>query len=137
MSRLGRGRQFPISIIVADVDGLKQINDRQGHAAGDDLLKRTALVLKEAFRADEVVARMGGDEFAVLLPKTDATTARAVLDRVEKTGCFLIMLAQSAMHLSFSLGAATAKDVRFPAGGVETGRPADAPGKGRPQDWRV
>jgi len=106
MARLERGRQFPISIIVADVDGLKQVNDREGHGTGDDLLKRTASVLKETFRADEVVARMGGDEFAVLLPKTDATTASAVLDRIRDrlsshNAC------QPATHLSFSLGAAT------------------------------
>jgi diguanylate cyclase (GGDEF)-like protein len=108
MARLQRGRQFPISIIVADVDGLKQINDRQGHTTGDDLLKRTASVLKESLRADEVVARMGGDEFAVLLPKTDATTARAVLDRI-KDRLSSHNASQSAMHLSFSLGAATAR----------------------------
>jgi diguanylate cyclase (GGDEF)-like protein len=108
MSRLERGRQFPISIIAADVDGLMQINDRHGHAAGDDQLKRTASVLKEAFRADEIVARIGGDEFAVLLPKTDEATARAALDRV---GNKLLShnAAQAGTRLRFSLGAATAK----------------------------
>ena len=108
MARLERGRQFPISILVADVDGLKQINDRQGHAAGNDLLKRTAAVLKEAFRADEVVARTGGDEFAVLLPRTDAATTRAALGRV-RDRLSSHNSRQSAIRLSFSLGAATAK----------------------------
>ena len=108
MSRLGRGRQFPITVVVADVDGLKRINDREGHAVGDALLKRAALVLKDAFRADEVVARIGGDEFAVLLPKTDAATAGAVLDRVRN-----VLLSHNATQggsrLNLSLGAATAK----------------------------
>jgi diguanylate cyclase (GGDEF)-like protein len=108
VSRLGRGRQFPISIMVANVDGLKRINDGHGHAAGDALLKRTALVLREAFRADEVVARIGGDEFAVLLPTTDATTAEAVLGRVRKK---LVShnAAQAGSPLNLSLGMATAK----------------------------
>ena len=108
MSRLGRGRQFPISVIVADVDGLKRINDREGHAAGDALLKRAALVLKDAFRADEVVARVGGNEFAVLLPKTDAATAGAALDRV-RSKLLSHNAAQAGSRLSLSLGAATAQ----------------------------
>jgi diguanylate cyclase (GGDEF)-like protein len=108
MSRLGRGRQFPISVIAANVDGLKRINDREGHAVGDALLKRTALVLKEAFRADEVVARIGGDEFAVLLPRTDATTAQAVLDRV-RSRLLSHNATQAGSRLNLSLGAATAK----------------------------
>ena len=106
MSRLERGRQFPISILVADVDGLKPINDGEGHAAGDILLKRTASVLKATFRADEVVARIGGNEFAVLLPKTDAKTAEAMLGRVNNK-----LLSHNAAHtgsrLNLSLGAAT------------------------------
>nr|MBC8506231.1 PAS domain S-box protein [Chloroflexota bacterium] len=84
MARLERGRKFPISIMMADLDRLKDVNDQQGHAAGDAVLKRVAQVLTAAFRAEDVVARLGGDEFAVLLPATDAPTAKIALQRVRQ-----------------------------------------------------
>lgn len=83
LARLERGRQFPVSIVMADIDRLKETNDRHGHAAGDDLLKRAAQVLKATFRSEDVIARIGGDEFAVLLPNTDIVTAETVLRRVQ------------------------------------------------------
>lgn len=67
---------------MVDVDHLKQINDEHGHAAGDELLKHVARVLMKAFRAEDVVARIGGDEYAVLLPATDAPAADISLQRV-------------------------------------------------------
>jgi diguanylate cyclase (GGDEF)-like protein len=82
MARLERGREFPVSIVMVDVDHLKQINDEHGHAAGDKLLRQVAKVLMSAFRAGDVVARIGGDEFAVLLPTTDAPAADLSLQRV-------------------------------------------------------
>ncbi len=108
MSRLSRGRQFPITFIVVDIDGLKKINDRLGHAGGDELLRRAAAVLKETFRADEVVARLGGDEFVVLLPNTDEATAEMVLERV-RNKLDSHNSAQTGPALSLSLGASTAK----------------------------
>lgn len=84
MARLERGREFPVSIVMADVDHLKKTNDQQGHAAGDSLLKRIAQVLTAAFRVEDVVGRIGGDEFAVLLPSTDAAGARVSLERVRR-----------------------------------------------------
>jgi len=106
MSRFNRGREFPFSVIVADVDGLKATNDHLGHSAGDALLKRTARVLKETLRAEEVVARTGGDEFAVLLPSIDSVGAEVILDRIRKR-----LVAHNAVYpgspLEFSLGAAT------------------------------
>ncbi|MCE1253097.1 MAG: diguanylate cyclase [Anaerolineae bacterium] len=85
VQRLERGRQYPISIFVADLDGLKYINDSLGHPAGDALLKNTANVLLNSFRSDDIIARLGGDEFAVLLPDMDENSAEEALDRLKKT----------------------------------------------------
>lgn len=84
MSRMERGRQYPISLVMGDVDGLKTTNDRKGHNAGDALLVRVAQVLTAVFRAEDVVARVGGDEFAVLLPGTGAEAAEEALHRLRQ-----------------------------------------------------
>jgi diguanylate cyclase (GGDEF)-like protein len=65
-----------------DIDAFKAVNDRLGHAAGDDLLVDVARVLCEQVRAVDVAARLGGDEFAVLLPGTDHGDAKAVAARI-------------------------------------------------------
>jgi diguanylate cyclase (GGDEF)-like protein/PAS domain S-box-containing protein len=110
-TRLARGRQFPMSIVMIDVDGLKEVNDVFGHDAGDRLLKRAADVLTHAFRAEDTVARLGGDEFAALLPATGKRAAASAMSRVEK------LLRQHndrsrGPALRFSIGAATAEDGR-------------------------
>lgn len=83
MKRLSGSRQYPVSILVADLDGLKKVNDSLGHEAGDNLIRRAAEVLKAGFRQEDVVARIGGDEFAVLLPGTNTQAAADVLERLE------------------------------------------------------
>jgi diguanylate cyclase (GGDEF)-like protein/PAS domain S-box-containing protein len=82
LSRMQRGRSFPVSILVADLDGLKIVNDKLGHAAGDDLLMRAARVLQGSMRAEDILARIGGDEYAALLPSTDRETAIEVVARI-------------------------------------------------------
>ena len=83
MAQIGHANPFPISIVIADIDGMKRTNDTRGHPAGDELLRRTAEVLKSVCRNDDVVARIGGDEFAILLPHTDRSAAGAVLERLK------------------------------------------------------
>ncbi len=71
MRRFGEKHICPVGIIVCDIDGLKLINDTLGHDAGDLLLKAVADIIKKSFREGDIVARIGGDEFAVLLPHSD------------------------------------------------------------------
>ncbi len=82
MRRLGEGRCHPIGMIMCDVDGLKFINDTLGHDTGDALLLAAAEVLKDSFRKEDVVARVGGDEFAVLLPNSDRDVVEAAAQRL-------------------------------------------------------
>ena len=82
MARIQLGRLFPVSIVVADVDNLKTVNDRYGHFAGDELIRKVAQQLRKSFRAEDIVARIGGDEFAVLLLETDETTTQAIVNRL-------------------------------------------------------
>lgn len=84
MSRLQQGRQFPIGIIVGDLDNLKDVNDRFGHAAGDELIRRVAQAMRSSFRGDDVIARIGGDEFAVLLTNTDQKLTEKAMNRFLK-----------------------------------------------------
>ncbi|MBE0598259.1 MAG: GGDEF domain-containing protein [Desulfuromonadales bacterium] len=82
LQRLGRGRHAPIAVIMADIDDLKKVNDSMGHAAGDALIRSAAEVLVGAFRAGDVVARIGGDEFAALLPGAGVQEAEQALARI-------------------------------------------------------
>jgi diguanylate cyclase (GGDEF)-like protein len=120
LERLARGRHFPVSIIMADLDGLKVINDGRGHEAGDRLLKRAAEVFHAAFRAEDVVARIGGDEFAVLLPEADADAVAEAVQRVRDMERDA-NAANREFALSISLGAATAEKAEDLADALKLG----------------
>jgi len=78
----GRGRGRSFAVLYVDLDGFKAINDSHGHAAGDEILQRVAACLRQVVGPEEVVARIGGDEFVVVLNDSDALTARAVSDEI-------------------------------------------------------
>jgi diguanylate cyclase (GGDEF)-like protein len=78
----GAGRGYPAAIISVDIDGLKQVNDRYGHPVGDSVLVAAAQLLGRCVRADDLVARVGGDEFAVLIRGGDMPTATRVMRRI-------------------------------------------------------
>jgi diguanylate cyclase (GGDEF)-like protein len=108
--RLLAGREGrPISVAYFDLDDLKRVNDAHGHGAGDRVLARFAASVASAVRATDVFARIGGDEFVLLLPGTDARQAHVVVDRVRR------LLAEeyddAVGPLTVSVGVAT---YRFP-----------------------
>jgi diguanylate cyclase (GGDEF)-like protein len=80
LSRVARGAG-PLSMVMVDLDHFKQVNDRLGHGAGDEVLAHAARVLAQSVRAVDSVARVGGEEFAILCPGADASAAVAIAER--------------------------------------------------------
>jgi diguanylate cyclase (GGDEF)-like protein len=106
LNRLERKGQRPVSIIILDLNGLKAANDQWGHAAGDGLLRRVGEVLNEAVRQPGHAARIGGDEFAVILPYADQRSAEAMVEEIRR----LVEINNqyySGLKLNLSIGAAT------------------------------
>lgn len=83
LRRLDTERNLPLSIIMGDVNGLKLTNDIFGHSFGDILLERIADVLRRVCRVDDIIARWGGDEFVLLLPKTNLKEAEQIIERIK------------------------------------------------------
>lgn len=100
----------PAHVLAIDLNGLKHVNDTLGHAAGDELIARAAMALRQAAREADVVARIGGDEFAILAVECDSLGAQAMLQRVRAA------LAQTQVSASIGLAA------RDPAGGLEAAK---------------
>lgn len=108
LNRLERKGPHPITIIMVDLNGLKSANDELGHAAGDQLLRRAGEVLNSAIEKPAHAARIGGDEFAILLPETDEAGGEAMIQSI----CDLIAINNTFypdLTLSLSMGAATAE----------------------------
>ena len=97
----------PLSVIVLDLDGFKQVNDTLGHPVGDQLLRQVAAVLRHSVRDQDTVVRQGGDEFCVVAPETDAAEAEALVERIKVA---LRGLVANGEALSASAGHATFPD---------------------------
>lgn len=83
-SRAQRLGNQPCSILMLDLDRFKQINDRHGHAIGDAVLQHFARLMRKAFRSFDMTARVGGEEFAVILPGSDLAAARTAAERLRE-----------------------------------------------------
>ncbi|WP_414473752.1 diguanylate cyclase domain-containing protein [Microvirga sp. M2] len=108
LNRLERKGPFPVTVIIIDLNGLKAANDQLGHAAGDALLRRAGEVLGKAVDRPACAARIGGDEFALLLPGTEERDAKLVLESIEN---LLEVNNQfyTGLPLHFSMGLATSE----------------------------
>lgn len=100
--RMEYSRYYPIAVFNIDLDGLKAINDRHGHEAGDEYIQSAAEVMRRVFRTEDLVARMGGDEFLALVPQTNESGVSSILERLQEQ---LQIVNQETSHtLSFSVG---------------------------------
>ncbi|MBE3114558.1 MAG: diguanylate cyclase [Actinobacteria bacterium] len=101
LNRLDTKRQFPISIIIGDINGLKLINDAYGYNKGDEVLIKTAEILKSNLRYEDILTRWGGDEFAIILPKTKRKDAISIIDRIKES---FFEHSTDTMPLNISMG---------------------------------
>ncbi len=108
-SRSGR----PLSLLFLDLDGFKSVNDTHGHLCGSRALVEAAGVIKRCSRETDIVARFGGDEFALILPETSSEGAMQVAERVRERVFAHPFLAGDGLniHLTTSVGVATLPDV--------------------------
>lgn len=103
---LARSRRYgsPVSVVVIDVDHFKDVNDTGGHEAGDEMLKEVARRLSEAARTEDTVARIGGDEFAWILPETTGEEALAAVERARRAIIGGARKADGAPRITISAG---------------------------------
>jgi diguanylate cyclase (GGDEF)-like protein len=98
----------PVSLVFLDLDHFKQVNDRLGHPAGDQVLREFATLVTGGARATDVASRYGGEEFAVILPHTDAPMARGVAERIRRAVQEFVFLEHSSpTRITVSAGVAT------------------------------
>lgn len=103
----------PVSIVFLDCDNFKKVNDTRGHAEGDRVLRAIGKTLRAASRATDVIARMGGDEFVLLLPETDQSAAQAAVRKTQRE--LEEEMRRNGWPITFSIGVATFKS---PTGSV-------------------
>jgi diguanylate cyclase (GGDEF)-like protein/PAS domain S-box-containing protein len=109
--RLDTERNYPLSFVMADVNGLKLTNDAFGHLFGDKLIQKVAEILKKHSRADDIIARIGGDEFVILLPKTNLNEVEKLVNRIKEA---VSLEKLESINLSVSFGYETKNTANYP-----------------------
>lgn len=115
MQLLEEERHTPFGIIICDVDGLKFVNDSFGHLRGDALLETAADIIKRSFREEDIVARIGGDEFAILLPDSSTPVVELACSRIRES-VDRFNGSNPELPLSISVGFAVSEDGSITAG---------------------
>src|SRR5215472_940101 len=105
---LNRARRYgqPLGLVILDLHRFKEVNDKHGHPRGDEVLRAAAATLKTALRTSDSAFRIGGDEFALLLPQTDATRALALSRRVETVFAEMLEPLELAVSVGMDRGVA-------------------------------
>ncbi len=104
LKRLDAPRNLPLTVVMGDVNGLKLINDSFGHEVGDRLLRKAAKIIHDSCRRDDIIARIGGDEFGIILPGSGAEEAEKIIARIQGQP---IDIGQVGSLISVSFGYAT------------------------------
>ena len=110
-AELARAQRYfrPLSVLIVDIDFFKRVNDSFGHEIGDWVLKMVATTIKSAKRDSDIVARMGGEEFVILLPETTIEAARGVAERIrEMVHVSSLAIGEDKLTLTISIGVAEA-----------------------------
>jgi diguanylate cyclase (GGDEF)-like protein/putative nucleotidyltransferase with HDIG domain len=107
LQKLDVKNNYPVSIIMADINGLKLINDAFGHSVGDKLLIEASKILKANVKKDQLLARIGGDEFVIVLPKTDSKDTSKLIQKIKKQIAKVMI---NSIQLSISFGYSTITD---------------------------
>ncbi len=103
--------QRPFCLLYIDLDGFKAINDRFGHLFGDEILRGSALAMQATLRSTDLIARIGGDEFAVLLPETTTAGAEYVVDKLRRSlAAYGNQLSPAVPPLTLSIGVGEISD---------------------------
>ncbi|MEA4870906.1 MAG: PAS domain S-box protein [Christensenella sp.] len=112
IERLDLEPYLPLSVLMGDINGVKLVNDAYGHMEGDRLIRDISAVLQNACRENDVLARIGGDEFGVLLPNTDAAAANGIVNQIQQSlREFDATAGNARFQHSVSLGLGTKKQV--------------------------
>lgn len=112
MDLLEQEKRAPIGLIICDIDGLKLVNDTLGHDAGDDLLRITGKIISRCFRKDDIVARVGGDEFAILLLDSSNRGVEMAVSRMRESIASYNQT-EPKVPLSISIGSAIRENPRI------------------------